>query len=350
MTGTGQSGRESRSWKTEWEVDMRRLSLILFSVLALALTMVAAGAQDKYPSRVVKVIVPYGPGGATDIVGRILGEQLHQSLGEAFVVENRPGAYGIIAIEAMSRARPDGYTVMIGNVSTNAITPLLFPQKFSIKYDRDVVAVSRLVDVPAFVAATMRDFPPKTFAELIAHARQNPGKVRYGSVGVGSYPHFDMAVLANRAGLDLVHIPNKSGASGIINDMIRGDVQVSFINVASAGPMVQAGQLRALAVVADQRLPDYPDVPTMAEVGYPGVGTLAWQGMFAPAGTPKEVLATLHQAIVAGMKAPAVVKAFEQQNFRLVPSTSIDAAKTWLADELAVWRKITDEVKIEVVE
>ncbi len=327
---------------------MKRLCLLVWA-LALGLGAAAANAED-YPSRVVKIIVPYGPGGATDIVARVLAEDLHRTLGQPFVIENRPGAYGIIAIEAMSRARPDGYTLMVGNVSTNVITPLLFPQKLTIKYDRDVVAVSRLVDVPAFVAATTKDFLPKTFAEFIAYARQNPGKVRYGSVGVGSYPHFDTALLANKAGLDLVHIPNKSGASGVINDMIRGDVHISFINVASSGPMVQAGQLRPLALVNDKRLPDYPDVPTMAEVGYPEFGTLAWQGMFAPGGTPKDVLEKLQRAIVAAMRTPAVVSAFEKQNFRLVPNASIDEARTWLAEELTSWRKVTEEVKIEINE
>lgn len=328
---------------------MRQLGTMVASVLLFAIGG-AANAQDGYPSRVVKIIVPYAPGGATDIVARVLGEELHQSLGQPFVIENKPGAYGIIAIEAMSRSRPDGHTLMIGNVSTNAITPLLFRQKFSINYERDVVAVSRVVDVPAFVAATMTDFPPRTFAEFITYARANPGTVRYGTVGAGSYPHFDMALLAHKAGLDMIHIPNKSGASGIINDMLRGDVQVSFINVASSGPMVQAGQLRPLAVVNDRRLPEYPDVPTMAEVGYPGVGTLAWNALFAPAGTPREVLEKIHRAVVAAAKTEAVIKAFEKQHFRLVPNASVDEANAWLAGEIASWRRINDEVKIEVAE
>jgi len=329
---------------------MRRLGVMVLAGVCLIAAAATAAASDDYPSRVVKIIVPYGPGGATDIVARVLGEELHQSLGQPVVVENRPGAYGVIAIESMSRAKPDGYTLMIGNVSTNVITPLLFASKFTIKYDRDVVAVSRLVDVPAFFAATTRDFPPKTFAEFIAYARQNPDKVRYGSVGVGSYPHFDTALLAKKAGLDLVHIPNKSGASGVMNDMIRGDIHVSFINVASSGPMVQGGLLRPLAVVNDARLPDYPEVPTMAEVGYAGVGTLAWQGLFAPAGMPKEILDKLHRAVIAALKTPAVATAFEKQNFRVVPNASIGEAKDWLADELASWRRITEEVKIEIVE
>jgi tripartite-type tricarboxylate transporter receptor subunit TctC len=329
---------------------MKRLGSLVLSGLLLALGAPAAGAEDNYPSRVVRIVVPYAPGGATDIVARVLGEEMHQSLGQPFVIENKPGAYGIIAIEAMTRSRPDGYTLLLGNVTTNAITPLLFPQKFSIKYERDVVAVTRLVDVPAFVVATVKDFPPKNFADFIAYARAHPGKVRYGTVGAGSYPHFDMALLAHKAGLDLIHIPNKAGATGVINDMLRGDVQVAFLNVGSSGPMVQAGQLRPLAVVNDRRLADYPDVPTMAEVGYPGVGTLAWNALFAPAGTPREVLDKLYRAVLTAARSETVVKAFEKQNFRLVPNGSVEEASRWLSTEIANWKTINDEVKIEVVE
>src|SRR3972149_6385461 len=138
----------------------------------------------------------------------------------------------------MARARPDGYTLMIGNVSTNAITPVLFPGKLKISYDKDVVPVLRLVDIPAFLLATTKNFAPRTAAELIAHAKQNPGKVRYGPVGVGSYPHYDAAYFAKRAGdLDMIAIHNKAGASGVINDMVSGDSQMAFLNVASTAAM-----------------------------------------------------------------------------------------------------------------
>jgi tripartite-type tricarboxylate transporter receptor subunit TctC len=294
--------------------------------------------------------VPYAPGGATDIVARILGEQLRAQLGQSFVVENKPGAFGILAIEEMARAKPDGYTLMIGNVSTNAITPILFPKKFSIDYAKDVVPVARLVDIPAFIVVTTKDFPPKTFKELIDYAKQNKGKVRYGHVGVGSYPHFDTEVFSRRAGIEMIPIPNKAGASGLLKDMATGDVQVCFLNVASSGPMIKAGQIRPVALVNPQRLPDYPDVPTLTELGFPNVGTLAWQGLFAPAGTPKEVLDTLNKAILEAMEAPALKEAFGKQHFNIVPSKSADEAKTWLAEEIALWKKITDEVKIDITE
>ncbi len=329
---------------------MRRLCSLLLSALCLAFAGLPAGAQDKYPSKPVRVLVPYAPGGATDIVARVVGEQMRQILGQSFAVENKPGAFGIVAIEEMARAKPDGYTLMIGNVSTNAITPVLFTKKFSINYERDVVPVARLADLPAFLLVTTKDFPPKTVAELVDYAKQRPGKVRYASAGVGSFPHFDMVLFAKKAGLDMIHIPVKAGASGIVNDMVSGDLQVSFLNVATTAAMIKAGKLRPLAVVTEQRLAEYPDVPTMAEAGYPGIGTVQWQGLFAPAGTPKEVLETLHQAVVQGLKSEPVQEAFRKSIIRAVPTASPDDAKAWLKSEMQAWGKIVAETKIDVEE
>ena len=329
---------------------MKRLSALLLSAAVLAFAGAPALAQDKYPSKPVKIIVPYAPGGATDIVSRILGDALKNSFGQTFVTENKPGAFGILAIEEMARSKPDGYTLMIGNVSTNAVTPLLFKSKFKIDYEKDVVAVARLVDIPAFILVATKDFAPKTMAELIAYAKANKGKVRYGHTGVGSYPHYDTEYFAKRAGIELTAIPNKAGASGVLKDMATGDVQVAFLNVASSGPMIKAGNVRPIALINPKRLPDYPDVPTMAELGFEGVGTMAWQGMFAPAGTPPEVLATLNREILKAMEQPNVKEIFGKQYFNIVPSKSAAEAKTWLAGESANWKKITEEVKIDLSE
>ncbi|MDB5602564.1 MAG: transporter substrate-binding protein [Xanthobacteraceae bacterium] len=331
---------------------MKRLSAVVLAVVGLACGTVSANAQDKYPSKPVKILVPYAPGGATDIVARIIGEQMRQSLGQNFVVENKPGAFGIIAIEEMARSKPDGYTLMVGNVSTNAITPVIFPTKFKINYEKDIVPVGRLVDIPEFLlVTTTNNFPPKTHAELVDYAKQNKGKVRYGTVGVGSYPHYDMAYYAKKTGdLDMIAIHNKAGASGVIKDMMAGDAQAAFLNVASTAGMIKSGNLRPLALVNETRLPEYPDVPTMKEIGLPDVGTLAWQAMFAPAGTPKEVLEILQKASTAAMQTPAAQDAFKKQNFNVVPHKTLDEAKTWLAGELAQWKKITNEVKIEITD
>jgi tripartite-type tricarboxylate transporter receptor subunit TctC len=322
--------------------------LILLGFLVLAAGNAPAQTADKYPSKPVKIIVPYAPGGATDIVARILGEQMGKRLGQSFFVESKPGAFGIIAIEDMVRSPADGYTLMIGNVSTNAITPLIYADKFKINYARDVVPVTNTVDIPAFMVATTKDFGVSSVPELIDYAKNNPGKVRYGTVGPGSYPHYDMAYFAKRAGdLDMIAVPNKAGASGVINDMLTGSTQVAFLNVASSSPQVKAGNFRPLALVNHARLADYPDLPTMQEIGFPGVGTIAWQGLFAPAGTPKEILQTIFDAAIAALQSPEASAAFKKQGFNTVPNASLADAKTWLAQQIESWRKITTEVKIE---
>jgi tripartite-type tricarboxylate transporter receptor subunit TctC len=327
---------------------MKRLAILALSALCLAVTAPAGQAQDKYPSKTIKIIVPYVPGGATDIVARILADQLGKNLGQSVYVENKPGAFGIIAIEDMVKSGADGYTLMIGNVSTNAITPIIYASKFKIDYAKDVVPITNVVDIPAFLVATTKNFDVKSVAELIAYAKKNPGMVRYGTVGPGSYPHYDMAYFAKRAGdLDMTAIPNKAGATGVINDMLNGSTQVTFLNVASSTPQVKAGSLRTLAVVNHARLPDFPDVPTMQDLGFAGVGTIAWQGLFAPAGTPKQVLQTIFNATIEAMKAPAVSEAFKKQTFNTVPNASLDDAKSWLAGQMDAWRKITSEVKVE---
>jgi len=325
--------------------------VVLFTaVLCLAFANGAACAQDKYPAKPVKIVVPYAPGGATDIVARILSEQLRQSLGQSFVVENKPGANGIVAINELVNSRPDGYTLMIGNVTTNAITPVLTPGKVP-NYDKKVAPVTNLVDIPAFLLVTTTNFNVKSVPELVDYARKNPGKLRYGTVGAGSYPHYDMAYFAKKAGdLDMIAIHNKAGAAGIINDMITGDTQVAFLNAASSAAQIKAGKLYPLAVVNGQRLSEYPNVPTMQEAGYPDVGTIAWQGLFAPAAAPKDVLDTMFKAAVEALQAPAVMDAFSKQNFIVVPSRSLDDAKAWLAGQITSWKNITTTVKIETAE
>ena len=322
-----------------------------FGLLVAALCLVAgpAVAQDKYPSKPVKIVVPYAPGGATDITSRLFGEQLKNILGQQFVVESKPGAFGVIALEEMARSRPDGYTLFVGNVSTNAITPVLYKDKFKVDFDKEITSVSRLATYPSFLIVSAKAFPDiKTTKDLIDYAKKNPGKVRYTSAGVGSFPHFDMEIFARRAGADMLHIPNKSGAAGMINDLVVGDVHTAFINAASTAAMIKAGTLRPIALLAEKRLADYPDVPTLAEAGYPNVGTLHWQSMLAPAATPKDVLATLHKAILDAAKQPALLEAFGKQQASVNPHTSVEEAQTWLKAEIDKWKKITAEVKIEM--
>ncbi|MBI2715488.1 MAG: tripartite tricarboxylate transporter substrate binding protein [Rhizobiales bacterium] len=329
---------------------MKRLGLMLLSAACLVFSLATASAQDKYPSRPVKVIVPYAPGGATDIVARIVGDEFQKATGQPFVVLNKPGAFGMLAIEEMVKSAPDGYTLMLGNVSTNAITPIIYAKKMPVDYAKSVVAVTNLIDVPAFLlVTTANDFPPKTVAELIDYAKKNPGKVNYGTVGIGSYPHYDMAYFAKRAGdLDMRGLPNKNGAAGVIQDMLRGDVHAAFLNVASTAGMVQAGKFRPLAVVSRERLKEYPNVPTMKEVGYPDVGTVAWNGLFAPAATPQPVLEALFAAVTKALNSPEAKEKLGKQNFNIVPSKSLADANAWLAGKMKHWETITSAVKIDV--
>src|SRR5882762_8128133 len=309
-------GQSREGWMKRLRLMLWRAALAGPALAAMALALPAA-AQDKYPSKPVRIIVPYAPGGATDITARIFGEQLRSILGQQFVVESKPGAFGILAIEDMARAKPDGYTLLVGNVSTNAITPVLFKNRFSIDFEKSVVSVTRLAIYPSFLVTTTKNFEVKSVAELVDYAKKNPGKVNFTSAGVGSFPHFDMEMFARRAGAVMVHIPNKAGASGMIN-------------AASVAGLIKAGNLRPLAVLAEQRLAEYPDIPTLAEAGFPGVGTLHWQSLLAPANTPKEVLAVLHKAILEAAQAPQLQEAFKTQLVSVKPNASLEEAQSWL--------------------
>jgi tripartite-type tricarboxylate transporter receptor subunit TctC len=327
---------------------MKRLAMIA-SALLLALAAQPASAQEKYPSRTIRIVVPYAPGGATDIVGRIVADEMQKLSGQPVIVLNKPGAFGMIAIDEVVKAAPDGYTVMVGNVSTNAITPVIYANKMNYDYSQKVAAVTNLVDIPAFlVVATANGFPVKSVKELVDYAKKNPGKVRYGTVGVGSYPHYDMAYFAKKAGdIDLVALPNKNGASGVIQDMLRGDVQAAFLNVASTAPHVKSGAFRAIAMVNKERLADYPNVPTMKEAGFDGVGTIAWNGMFIAAETPKPVQEALFKLVTQALAAPEVKEKLQKQNFIISPNKSLADSQAWLAGEIKHWREITNVVKIE---
>ena len=323
---------------------LKRLSIAASIALGLA---TAATAQD-FPSRPIKIVVPYAPGGATDIVARLISEEMRQSLGQPVLVENKPGANGILAIEAVATSKPDGYTLMLGNVTTNGVTPVIHADKLKIDYEKDLLPIARIGGLPSVLILTTTNFEPKTIPEVVEYAKKNPGKVRYCSAGVGSYPHFDTELFAKRSGIQMTHIPIQAGAGGILNGMLNGDLQFCLLNVASSLPMVKAGKLRALAVTGDEHLPEYPGVPTLAEAGYPGIGTTAWQALFAPGGTPKEVLDKLHDAVAKAVNSKSVKEGFEKQMFSATLTSSPEDAKKWIASELANWKKIHSELNIKI--
>src|SRR5262249_32419728 len=293
---------------------MRRAAwgLALVCLGALVVLATQAPAQSQFPNKPIRIVVPYAPGGLTDVVARLFAEQVRKILNNPVFVENKPGASGILAIEEMARARPDGHTLMIGNISTNGLTPVLLAKKLKIDYDKDVQIVARLVDVPVFFLATTADFPPRSFAEFLDYARANPGKVRFGSAGVGSYQQVNTAILAKRAGLNMVHIPFKDGGAPILRDLANGDIHVSWFNITNPVGMMKEGRVRPLAVAAPQRLKEYPDVPTIQELGFPDVKPIQWSAAFAPAGVPQPIIATLHAAFAKASTAPEMEEAFHK--------------------------------------
>ncbi len=325
---------------------MRRLGILLLGLLCAGVAVRPASADD-YPSKTVRIIVPLAPGGATDIVARLLAEQLRSSLGQSFVIENKVGANGMLALEELARSKPDGYTLMVGNVSTNAITPTFNADKLTFDPSKALVTVARLAIIPSFlVATTTGGFDVKTVQELVDYGKTNPGKLRNTSAGVASYPHFDTAIFAKKAGFESIHIPNKAGAAGMINDLVTGDVHWGVLNVASAASLVRAGKLRPLAVMTEERLPEYPDIPTLKEVGFPGVGTLGWQAMLAPGGTPSAVLEKLHGAMIGALESAPVKDAFTKQVIYASPTKSPADARAWSENERTHWKAAIAETGI----
>jgi tripartite-type tricarboxylate transporter receptor subunit TctC len=318
-----------------------RLLTLLFCLLATG-----AAAQD-YPAKPVRILVPYGPGGATDIIARIVAAKLTESLGQSFVVENRPGANGNIALEAAAKAAPDGYTLLVGNVSTNAINETIYAHQLTIRPSRDLIAVTKLVEIPHIVVASAA-LPASNIAELIALAKKEPGKINFASVGLGSYPHLDMERFMKAAGVDFTHVPYKGGAGQAIPAMVAGEVQLAFFNMASLLPHIKSGRLKALAAIPTQRLPELPNVPTLAEQGYPGIGTNAWQGLFAPAATPKPLVDKLYASVAAALGRPDQKEGLARQMMSVELSGSPQEFTELVRRETQAWGDFLRDARIKI--
>jgi tripartite-type tricarboxylate transporter receptor subunit TctC len=327
--------------------DLRRRSFIGVGAAALAAPPAPAQRND-FPTRPIRIIVPYGPGGATDIVARLLADAMGQALRVAVAVENRPGGNGVIALQAVARARPDGTTLLVGNVTTNAINPVIVGPTMPVDMLRDLDPVARLVDVPAVFVATKQNFPPNSVAEVIEYARARPGTVNFTSAGTLSYSHLDFVQLQKRAGVRMTLIPSRAGSGSSQNDIITGDVQVAILNAATVLPLVQGGQIKALAVTPEARLRAFPDVPTMAEAGFPGIGTNAWQAMHAPAGTPPEIIARLAEAVATAMGEPGTAAQFARLMFNTLPPAGPEELRAWLRGEMAHWEPIVQDAKSQM--
>ncbi|HVQ60881.1 MAG TPA: tripartite tricarboxylate transporter substrate binding protein [Burkholderiales bacterium] len=326
-------------------MDYPKIACIAVS-LALPLTAAAQSAEG-YPSHPVKILVPYAPGGATDIIARIVAAKLTESFGQSVLVENRPGASGNLALEAVAKAPADGYTLFVGNVSTNTINENTFASTLSIKPSRDLVGIAKLVEIPHIIATTA-NFPAGNLAELIALAKKEPGKINYASAGLGSYPHLDMEKFQKAAGIQLTHIPYKGGAGQMIPAIIAGEAPVAFLNLSSALPQIKGGRMKAIATTAPTRLAELPDVATMAEQGFPGIGTNAWQGMFAPSATPAPVVDKLYKSVAAILTNAEMKDRLSKQMLDVTLSPSPAQFQQLVEKETHAWGDFLREAKIKI--
>jgi tripartite-type tricarboxylate transporter receptor subunit TctC len=277
-------------------MPMRRLVAFILALGAFGF----AHAQS-YPSRPVKMVVGFPPGGGTDVVARIIAPGLGENLGQPVVIENRPGATGTVAAAMVARSPADGYTIMMGHVSVNAIAPSLFP---NLQYDvlKDFAPVTLAAAVPHFIVVHP-SLPVHSIRELIAYAKERPGKLSFPSAGNGSTPHLAGEIFKAMAGVDLVHVPYK-GTGQSVADLLAGQHQVGFDTAPASAGYVRSGKMRVLGVSSAKRLPEYPDVPTVAESGVPGYEVITWYGVFAPGGTSGAIVNRLHDGIARAMEAP----------------------------------------------
>lgn len=316
--------------------------LAAFGVAAAALAGAVAPAAAAYPDRPVTIVVPFPPGGSTDMVARTLSTRLGAALGQTFVVENQPGATGAIGATRVKRAPADGYTMLVASIGVYATNPFL--QK-NLQYDpaRDFDLLTVAVRAPNVLVAHP-SVPAKNVAELIEFLKKNPDKVSFASSGSGSSDHLTTALFWQRTGTSGIHVPYRGGAPAI-SDLLAGHAQVSFQNVNAVIKHIQAGKLKAFAVTGDKRSSVLPDVPTLSEAGVKGADVFSWQAVAAPKGLPKEVRDRLHAVLVKALHEPDVVKNLSEQGFEIVANTPEQFA-VFLNQELAKWKSVIETGKI----
>ena len=309
--------------------------MLRFLIALLVLGAQAAFAQG-YPTKPIHLIVPFPPGGPTDIVGRLVGQKLAAGLGQPVIVENRPGAGGTVGSTAAAKVPADGYTLLYGSTSTLAIAPALYRD---LAYDpRSAFAPISLVSRGAIVAAVNAELPAHTLQEFIALAKQSPGKLSYASAGSGTPPHLAAELFKSIAGVDLLHVPYKGGAPAI-NDLIGGQVQAIFEGQVVLLPHIKSGRVRALAITGMKRDPLLPDVPTFAEAGLPRYDAYFWSGLVAPAGTPAEVIAKLNSVLVLALNVPDARDALLRQGLEPAGTTPQQFA-AFIASEVERWGQV----------
>ena len=315
-------------------------------LLALSLiSMVGAShavAAERFPVKPVRLVVPFPAGGSTDLIARQLGQRLTEVWGQPVLIDNRSGAGGVVGSDAVARSAPDGYTVVMGSVSTHAIIPHI---NTKLPYDpiADFTAITEIARFPSMLVANSA-LPVKTLKQLVALAKQRPGQLTFASNGEGTNSHLAGEMLKSAAGIDLLHVPYR-GAAPAIADVIAGHVAMMFTGVANGMSYVKSGRLKPIAIAALERSPSLPDVPTIAESGFPGVDVTIWLGLWGPKGMTPELVTRMHTDVAAALKSPKVRELFAAQDAQGVGSTPAQFSKR-VADELARWRPIVRNAKI----
>jgi tripartite-type tricarboxylate transporter receptor subunit TctC len=312
--------------------------------VVLGLCAASAAYAQAFPSKPVRLIVPFPPGGAVEFYARTVQTRLAETLGQPVLIENRAGAGGMIGTDLVAKSPPDGYTLVVGNIAALAMNVGLYAK---MPYDpvKDLTPVMRTVAVD-YVMVVHPTVPARTVGELVAYARANPGKLSYGSAGSGSAPHLSMELFKQRAGIDLVHIPFKGGGP-MVTDLLGGQIQVVIADQANLMPHVKAGKLRALAVGTLVRSAVYPDLPTIAESGYPGFEARAWQGIAGPAGLPPDLTRQIQAAIAKVMAMPDVRARLVEGGLDPIVSSPEEFGE-FIRAEIAKWSKVAKDVGARV--
>lgn len=317
---------------------IRRIVLV---VLPLASTASFASDAAHYPSQPIRMIVPFAPAGASDFVARIMQNSMVRFLGQPVIIDNRAGAAGNIGMAEAARAPADGYTIFLGNVGTLAVNPSLFP-RLHLKPEEDFVAISLVAETPD-VLITNPHFAPSTVKELVAYVKAHPGEINFASPGAGSLNRLEMEVFRRDAALDMQHVPYKGGAGPAVMDVLAGHVELMFTTLPSAIEQIRSGNLNALAVTTKERVSALPDVPTMAELGYPDSVSSSWQGLAVPKGTPPEIVDVLYQANSHTLSDPDVRQRFAEGGVLPLVSKSPAEFAAFVTSETARWAQVVKE-------
>ena len=318
--------------------------IVLALGVALSLVAISPVHSQAYPNRPIRAIVPIAPGGGTDITGRLVTTRLSEALGQQIVVDNRAGGGGTIGASIVAKAQPDGYTILFGSISTHGLNPAIF-KKLPYDHIKDFAPVSRIGMVPN-VLVVHPSLPVKSVSDLIKYARANPGKIIYGSAGIGSPTHLSVELLRSMAGINLLHVPYK-GAGPALVELLGGQTQVMCTSLAGQLPHIKAGRVRALAVTTAKRNAQVPDVPTMIEAGLPGYEVTIWYAVFTPAGVPKAVITRLNSELVKLLNAPDMKERMAQIGVDPAPSTPQELA-AFVKSETAKWTKTVQEAGVKL--